>query len=307
MTSRIPSADLPVRVVSMQRFSLHDGPGIRTTVFLQGCPLHCPWCANPESQPAHPVQRHSRGKCSRCLRCVPACPHGCIRPGTDGYPVFDRAACRGCGSCEEACPSGALSVSGKTRTVGDILETVLKDRDYYRNSGGGVTFSGGDPFFQPEGLQALLEGAKALGLSTAVETCGQVPTERILRAEPFTDLFLYDVKHGDPAELKKVTGGDAGLIFHNLETLARTGKVLVRIPCIPGFNLDEAVLDPIFDRILRIGIRQVHLLPYHVLGKDKYGELSLPYACPPEGLQDSDLEPFARDGRARGLDVRIGG
>lgn len=305
MTSRIPSAETVLRVVSIQRFSLQDGPGIRTTVFLQGCPLHCPWCANPESRPLHPVQRHSVGKCSRCLRCAAVCPEGCIQPGPDGFPSFDRKSCIGCGTCEKTCPGGAISVSGKPMTVKEIMETVGRDTDYYRNSGGGVTFSGGEPLLQPEGLMDLLEAAKDQGIDTAIETCGNVPTERILQAAPLTGLFLFDVKHADPVVLKKVTGGDADLIFRNLAALSGTGrKVIARVPCIPGFNLEENVLRDIYTRIAACGIGTVRLLPYHTYGVDKYRELSLPYTFPRKGIGNEDLEAFAQMGRRMGLDVQ---
>lgn len=305
MTSRIPSGDMILRVVSIQRFSLQDGPGIRTTVFLQGCPLHCPWCANPESQPVHPVQRHSRKKCSRCLRCVTTCPEGCIQPGPEVFPVFDRTSCIGCGTCERTCPCGAISVSGKPMTVREIMEIVGRDADYYQNSGGGVTFSGGEPLLQPEGLAALLETAKDQGIDTAIETCGNVPSEKILRAALFTDLFLFDIKHADPVILKKVTGGDADLIFRNLAALSGAGSnVIARVPCIPGFNLKETTLRDIFTRVASCGIGTIRLLPYHTYGIDKYRELSLPYTCPMQGIGNEDLETFAQMGRRMGLDVQ---
>ncbi|MBQ9893742.1 MAG: glycyl-radical enzyme activating protein [Bacteroidales bacterium] len=293
--------------MSIQRFSLHDGPGIRTTVFLQGCPLHCPWCSNPESQPVHPVQRHARDKCVRCLRCVAACPSSLISPGPDGYPVFDRDSCQGCLSCEKSCPAGAISISGKQLSIREIMETVERDSDYYRNSGGGVTFSGGEPFMQGEALISLLEESAGKGIHTAIETCGQVPSDIIRRAYALTDLFLFDLKHCDGRKLKSITGADIDLILGNLAMLAGSGNVTVRIPCIPGFNLDSESLSGMFGIAVSMGIREVHLLPYHILGMDKYEQLQRQYSLPGEGLAKEVLEPYAAIGRSMGLNVGIGG
>lgn len=307
MTNANLSANHSLRVMSVQRFSLHDGPGIRTTVFLQGCPLHCPWCSNPESQPLHPVQRHKRDKCTGCGRCISLCTEGAVTRGEDGLPHFDRTRCIGCGKCEQACPNEAIAISGKQMSIGEIVEAVKRDRDYYRNSGGGVTFSGGEVFMQPEGLVALLKAVKAEGISTAIETCGQTSLEWIERVEPLTDLFLYDIKHCDREVLKRVAGGDLYRIVANLEALGHTGKAIVRVPSIPGFNLDEVTMRGIYDIALRCGIREVHLLPYHNLGADKYAQLAKEYSFDCESLRNEELEPFAEIGRALGLTVQIGG
>lgn len=250
MTSSGRLPDAPVRVSSVQRFSLHDGPGIRTTVFLQGCPLRCPWCANPETQD-----------------------------------------CRG----------------GKEMHVAEIMATVLRDADYYRNSGGGVTFSGGEPLLQPRALTALLRECKAAGLHTAVETCGEAPKEDLLAAEPYTDLFLFDIKHCVPAELRNVCKGNLEGILENLRALSQKGKVIARIPCIPGFNLDEQTMKGIFDLAVSMGVKEAHLLPYHTYARDKYTQLGRNYDWPGESVRKDALEPFAAMGREAGLTVRIGG
>ena len=293
------------RVVSVQRFSIHDGPGIRTTVFLQGCPLHCPWCANPESQPSRPVQRHSRAKCVGCLSCVAVCPSGCISKGADGLPVFDRSGCAGCGKCQKACPAGAISISGRSMSAEEIMAVVERDADYYRNSGGGVSFSGGEAFSQPAALLELLKLCREKGFHSLVETCGEAATEHILEAEPYVDVFYFDVKHSSAEVLKEVTGGDLGLILKNLKALAGTGKVTVRIPCIPGFNLSREVISGIFDIVLDCGLGEVHLLPYHTLGADKYGQLSREYTFPIRSLPAEELEPYALLGREKGLEIKI--
>ena len=293
--------------MSVQRFSLHDGPGIRTTVFLQGCPLHCPWCSNPESQPMHPVQRHKVDKCSGCGECFTHCSEGAITRGENGLPIFDRKQCIGCGKCEQTCPNEAIAISGKTMSVSEIIDIVKRDKDYYRNSGGGVTFSGGEVFMQPLGLVALLEASKAEGLHTAIETCGQVSAKWVHRVEPLTDLFLYDVKHSDGEVLQRIAGGNLDQIVENLKLLGCTNKVIVRIPCIPGFNLDENIITGIYRIALQCGVKQVHLLPYHNLGADKYAQLAKEYAYTCESMRNEELEPYAEMGRAMGLSVQIGG
>lgn len=294
-----------MRVVSVQRFCIHDGPGIRTTVFLQGCPLHCPWCANPESQPVRPVQRHSKTKCVGCLSCVAACPSGCISAGDDGLPLFDRNRCAGCGECEKTCPAGAISVSGRSLGAEEIMAVVERDADYYRNSGGGVSFSGGEAFSQPTGLLELLKLCRGKGFHTLVETCGEASPASVLEAEPYVDLFYFDMKHSDAAVLKRVTGGDLDLILQNLVALAGSGKVIVRIPCIPGFNLDRDVICGIFGLVRGMGLKEVHLLPYHTLGVDKYGQLSREYSFPRTGVTVEELEPFAALGADMGLEIKI--
>lgn len=307
MTNASLSADRVLRVMSVQRFSLHDGPGIRTTVFLQGCPLHCPWCANPESQPMRAVQRHRKDKCSGCFRCISACPEGCITPGKDGVPEFDRNRCIGCGLCEQDCQEGAIAISGKMMTVGELMELIKRDKDYYRNSGGGVTFSGGEVFMQPEGLFSLLEASKAEGIHTAIETCGQAASDWVHKVEPLTDLFLYDVKHCDKDTLKRVTGGNLDIIVNNLKTLGRTGKAVVRIPCIPGFNYNRDTIRGIYEIAVQCGIGTVHLLPYHTLGTDKYAQLCRTYENIGKSLKNEDLEDMAQMGKSFGLTVLTGG
>lgn len=293
------------RIVSIQRFCVNDGPGIRTTVFLQGCPLHCPWCANPESQPLRPVQRHARGKCVGCLRCVAACPAGCIGTGGDGLPVFDRSRCEGCGACEKACPSGAIVISGRTVSTAEIMAVVERDALYYRNSGGGVSFSGGEAFAQPSALLELLKLCREKGFHTVVETCGEASREHVLEAEPYVDLFLFDIKHADAAVLKRVTGGDLDLMLGNLRALAESGKVIVRIPCIPGFNLSREGISAIYDLALACGVGEVHLLPYHTLGVNKYEQLSREYTFPVNGISADELEPFVLLGKEKGLEIKI--
>lgn len=307
MTSK---EEIHVSILEIERFALHDGPGIRSVVFFQGCPLHCPWCANPESQRQGAHLLHNRTKCTGCGRCQAACPAALIELKKN-YPVFNRAACTGCRTCEAICPQSAIRFAGESVSTARILDILLRDKAYYQDSGGGVTFSGGEAFLQFEGLADLLGRCKQNGLHTAVETCGQVPRRRLEATYPLIDLFLFDLKHTDPAKLRRVTGADRDTVVGGLRYLAGRDpeKVVIRVPVIPGFNFDEPALEALFSLAVELHIRRLHLLPYHTLGTDKYVQLGLayPYAEQPHLLSAADLLPFKEKGEKRGLEIRIGG
>ena len=296
-------------IMEIERFAVHDGPGIRTVVFLQGCPLHCPWCSNPESQKRKPHLLHIKNKCIGCGRCEAICTRGNISI-QDHFPVFNRQACVACKACERICPQNAIKFVGESITSSEIMEILLRDRDYYLNSGGGVTFSGGEAFTQFEGLMDLLIQCKNEKLHTSVETCGQVNLDKIKQALPLIDLFLFDIKHTDKDLLQKETGANLDTILTNLRYISSksANKVTIRVPVIPGFNFNENTLREIFMLAKENRIKCVHLLPYHTLGKDKYEQLGLTYPYPCEQmLAKEELFPFKEMGEKMGLEIRIGG
>ena len=231
------------RIFEIKRFAVHDGPGIRTTVFFKGCPLRCVWCHNPEGISNEPEIAFLEGKCVKCGECFSACPRGLHETGRDGAHRFQRKGCTACLSCVSACMPGALKPYGTETNVRDLLDIVRADTDFYYRSGGGVTCSGGEPLTQPDFLAAFLSGCKEAGLHTAVDTSGFAPWEAFQRILPFTDLFLYDVKHMDPLAHRKLTGQDNRLILGNLRELSARGAAIeIRMPVIPGLNDDERTI-----------------------------------------------------------------
>ena len=298
-----------LQVMEIERFAIHDGPGIRTVVFLQGCPLHCPWCANPESQATESPLMYSEKKCVGCGACADVAEEGAVHFISGQKPRFSREQGFDFSACISVCPAGALRLSGQKMTAEQVLQVVLRDWRYYRNSGGGLTLSGGEPFGQFEGFLALLEQAKAAELHIAVETTAQTPLSSLQRAEPYIDLFLLDLKHADASALETVTGANASLIFANMEWLAKTvpQKIVLRIPVIPGFNHNERDMRALFESARQLKLQTVHLLPYHTLGTEKYNQLGLAYAWPyPQMLQSEALAPWQEMGNALGLTVHIG-
>lgn len=294
-------------VTEIERSAIHDGPGLRTVVFLQGCPLRCYWCCNPETQPVRPVLLHDLKKCVGCGGCALECPSGAVHR-KDGKAVVDRMVCRGCGTCVTVCPVGANSMSGKEMTLIEILDVVSRDRAYYEATGGGLTLSGGEPLMHAPAVE-LLKLAKEAGISTWVETTAFVPWERLERAAAYTDGFYVDYKHPDEEALRMATGAELKYIEENLRRLAAlSGELTLRTPVIPGFNDSLDVLRDCFAFTKDLGLSKHVLLPYHSLGRGKYDKLGLDY--PMDGvptMTPSELEEAASLGRSMGLDVQIGG
>ncbi len=265
-------------ITDLQRFSLYDGPGIRTTVFLKGCPLRCQWCHNPECLFPSPQLRYVSARCAQCGRCGQVCVQG-VHDWSQGRHTVNWHRCKQCGACVQACPAEALSLTGRRVSAGEIIATALRDRDYYDRSGGGLTVSGGEPFLQPDFLEALLTLAKENGIATAVETCGFWPRDALARIAPLTDLFLFDYKETDPLLHQRFTGQDNRLILENLDALlARGSKVTLRCPLIPGYNLRTEHLEGIAALTKRYPtLAGCELMAYHKLGAPKYGELGMDY------------------------------
>jgi pyruvate formate lyase activating enzyme len=264
-------------IFDIQRFSLHDGPGIRTTVFLKGCFLDCAWCHNPESKDPAPEIAYYSAKCALCGACAAACPGKLHRVGSEGHS-FARPGCTRCGACAAACVTGALARIGKTISAGEALGEVQKDEPFYRSSGGGMTVSGGEPFYQGGFALALLRLAKGSGLHTCVETSGAVPFETLRAAAAVTDLFLYDVKETDTERHRNFTGVPNAGIFENLEKLDALGsKTVLRCPIIPGLNDREEHFRGIGALANRLkNVSGIEIEPYHPLGISKAAGIGKP-------------------------------
>ena len=267
-------------VGNIQNYSIHDGPGIRSTVFLKGCPLACQWCHNPEDLGFEQQLRWQREKCIACGICVVSCPNKALRLDTSCVSIDD-ILCIRCGKCAEACPTLALELLGKSMTVAEVLAQVKKDALFYESSGGGVTISGGEPLAQAEFTAALLQALKGEGIHTALDTSGQAPWADIEKCAGYADLFLYDIKHLDPARHQQLTGLDNTLILANLRRLAERGAdIWLRMPILPGLNDDPQHIAAVSDLARELGIREVYLLPYHHLAMGKYEKLGLTYKLP---------------------------
>ncbi len=264
-------------VFDIQRFSIDDGPGIRTVVFLKGCNMRCSWCHNPESLNPYAEVMFFAQKCIGCGKCFEVCEKNC-HVLLEGKRIFDTDLCDNCGRCAAVCCTGALTVTGQSMTVGELVAEIKKDDLFYQNSDGGVTFSGGEPLLQTDFLRELLIECKKAGIHCTVETAGNVPWAKFEKILPFTDLFLYDIKVVDETLHKKATGSGNRRIIDNLKKLAKTGvEVWVRTPLIPGVNDIPAERERIAELLVCLESIKTHVfLPYHKLGEGKYESLGLP-------------------------------
>lgn len=271
-----PESAMAGRIFDIQRFSVHDGPGIRTTVFLKGCPLRCLWCANPESQDPLPELMARDALCRGCGACVAACPRGAVSFTPEDGRRIDRSACNRCFRCVAVCPYGSLSVCGYEATVAALLTEILRDEPFYRHTGGGVTVSGGEALSQGLFAGALLAACKDAGLHTALDTSGFAPWEVLRDVLPKVDLLLYDVKHLNGKEHRRVTGVGNELLLENLERAARSARVWLRIPLVAGVNDAPSHMGRIARLGKALGVEKISLLPLHEGGRAKNASLGRP-------------------------------
>lgn len=263
-------------IYNIQRMSVQDGPGLRTTVFLKGCPLRCKWCSNPESQRTSPQMLVFENLCTHCGACKDTCQHGAV---VDKGGVFgrDMNLCTHCGACVPSCPSKARVMSGEEMSVEQVMDVIQKDALYYENSGGGVTFGGGEPTSGGQFFLDMVQAVHDEGFHVTVDTCGYCPEERFDKTIELADLFLFDCKHMDTAEHKRLTGVDNALILRNLRAALESGtEVRIRMPLMPGMNDSEENIAAMAEFLAEYGRTEVEIMPCHLFGKSKYLALNMP-------------------------------
>jgi len=265
-------------VLSISRMTLHNGPGIRTVIFLKGCPLRCVWCSTPESQKKEAEIAVFPKACIGCGKCVSICPHNAVRLTSDDI-ILDRTLCDCCGLCTRSCHSDAIRILGSLWTVEDVIKEVKEDQVFFKHSGGGATISGGEPLIYPEYVEELAMGLKKEGINVGIDTSGYVPWSNIETVVPYVDFFLWDMKHMDPVAHKKITGVSNELIIQNLISLSKKAKpIYIRVPVIPGYNDDEKNIRQLCVLLANLdSVTEVNLLPVHHLGKQRYYSLNRDY------------------------------
>ncbi len=294
-------------IFNIQKFSLQDGPGIRTTVFIKGCPLRCKWCSNPESQSRDSQIWTINTRCNKCGKCLDVCESGAINLIEEGIAI-DRKNCNFCYKCVEICPTLAVERVGSYLSIDEVLREVEEDRLFYENSGGGVTLSGGEPLNQPEFTFELLRRCSEKGISTALDTSGYASWDTISRILEYVDLVLYDIKSLNPEKHMKYTGVSNKLILENLKKVAAKVKTWPRIPIIPGLNDLESEMESISKFVAAIPVEKVSLLSLHHWGQSKYVRLGRQY--PFDGMQvlsEENIERYKGIFETRGLKVEIDG
>ncbi len=296
-------------IFNIMKYSIHDGPGIRTTVFFKGCPLNCQWCHNPEGQEFGQELMYRLDKCIACGHCRKVCPSGAV-VFTMGKLVYIRERCQACGECSKVCHAGARELVAKQMSVSQVMTEIEKDSIFYEESGGGVTFSGGEALMQTDFLLQILKECRKREIHTAVETCGFVKLDSLKRIRDYVDLFLYDLKLMDSRKHQDTTGVPNEVILSNLRWLVESHpQVIVRVAIIPGINDDGVNLQQIGEFVASLKrVPEIHCLPYHKAGVNKYQRLGLEYCL--SDLQSPDAERMAQiAGKLEqfGLNVKIGG
>ncbi|MFC2060653.1 glycyl-radical enzyme activating protein [Chloroflexota bacterium] len=299
-------------ISNIQRFAIHDGPGIRTLVFMKGCPLRCLWCDNPETQENEPRVSYTSSRCIRCGKCAEVCPSGAIVLLSSGRPKTNYRLCQNCGKCIQVCFSGARRIVGKHVTIEELLAEIARDSVFYRNSGGGLTVGGGEPCRQANFVSQLLRRAKEeYYLHTAIETSGLTSIDNLKQVIQYTDLVYYDIKHMDNAKHQQLTRSSNGLILGNLERIAsEKSPIIVRVPTVTCLTDSAQNVRAIADFVKRLGsnILRIELLPYHSYGASKYAQLGRRYNLknvePPSEEHMTTLKEIVE---SCGLRVQIGG
>lgn len=295
-------------ILNIERYHYTDGNGIRIMVFMKGCNLRCLWCSNPESQRYNPQLAFNKNKCVNCGRCLTQCPQQAIY--IDGREVcMDYSLCRNCGRCVNACYSDARILYGKEMSVDEVMAEILKERNYFVRSKGGVTFSGGEAALQADFVRECSRRCRLEYINTAIETAGAVPWEQLWHAVEYIDEVLFDIKTLEDADFKKISREPLQLVLQNLSKLCEKGKqVRIRCPIIPGFNYSKEFIKKVVNVALENGVKQIDLLPFHQMGSYKYKSLNKPYAFKEEKALERDaVIPYAEFIRANGIKCLIGG